>query len=204
MKHYHYIGETSPVNRIKALIFFLILLVLFAFFTIFFYTFWKNLIQTTPVLNGFLIYLKYNLANTTPIGLFYGHFIGGLFFMPSADELVFYYGLVNGNPILFSLVLSLLGYLLVQILNYILGRKMSGIILHIVSKKKVYEAKRLINRYGSYGIFAFNFIPILPAPLLIFALGVTKYNFKRMALITVLAKTLEYLLLVGIFLLLSS
>ncbi len=204
MKHYNYIQENSPTHKRRALVFSLAGIILFLFFSIFFYEFWYNLIQTTPILNNLIIYLKYNFANVTPIGLLYEHFMGGIFFVPSADELVFYYGLLNGNPLLFSFVAALTGYMLAQILNYFIGLKISNFMLHIVSKKKVYKTKRWINKYGAYGIFAFNAIPIFPAPLLIFALGVTKYNFKRLFIITLVAKVLEYLVLMGIFLLFSG
>ena len=124
--------------------------------------------------------------------------------MPSADELVFYYGLLNGNPLLFSYVAALTGYMLAQILNYFVGFKMSNLMLHLVSKKKVYKTKRWINKHGAYGIFIFNAVPIFPAPLLTFALGVTRYNFKRLFIITAIAKILEYLALIGGFLLFSG
>lgn len=204
MKHYHYIQENDPVQKRRALAFSIIALVLFLFLAIFFYNFWYSLIQTTPLLHGIITYLKYNFVNVTPTGLFYEHFMGGIFFVPSADELVFYYGLLNGNPILFSYVAALTGYMLAQILNYFIGFKISNLMLHLVSKKKVYKTKRWINKYGAYGIFVFNATPIFPAPLLIFALGVTKYNFKRLFIITAIAKILEYLVVIGIFLLFSG
>ena len=201
MKHYHYIQENNPIHKRMALAFSIIVLILFLFLAIFFYKFWYNLIQTTPILHKIITYLRYNFVNVTPIGLFYEHFIGGMFFVPSADELVVYYGLLNGNPLLFSFVAALAGYMLAQILNYFIGFKISNFMLHLASKKKVYKAKRWINKYGVYGIFVFNAVPIFPAPLLIFALGVTKYNFKRLFIITAIAKILEYLVLIGIFLL---
>lgn len=204
MKHYHYIQENDSIHKRRALAFSIIVLILFLFLAIFFYKFWYSLIQTTPILHKTIIYLKYNFVSVTPMGLFYEHLIGGIFFVPSADELIFYYGLLNGNPLLFSFVTALTGYMLAQILNYFIGFKMSNLMLHLVSKKKVYKTKRWINKYGAYGIFIFNAIPTFPAPLLIFALGVTKYNFKRLFIITALAKILEYLALIGIFLLFSG
>jgi membrane protein YqaA with SNARE-associated domain len=204
MTHYHYIQENSSKYKIRVLVFSIIAFLLFLFLAIFFYKFGYNLFKTTPFLHKIITYLKYNFVNVTPIGLFYEHLIGGIFFVPSADELVFYYGLMNGNPILFSFVAALTGYMLAQILNYTIGSKISNFMLHLVSKKKVYKTKRWINKYGAYGIFLFNAIPILPAPLLIFALGVTKYNFKRLFIITTLAKVLEYSILIGIFLLFSG
>ena len=48
------------------------------------------IIQKVPILGILINAIKKDLVNTTPIGLFYGHFIGGIFFVPSADELIFY------------------------------------------------------------------------------------------------------------------
>ena len=201
MKYHNYIRENSPTSKRRALLFSILAIILFLFLAVFFYKFWYNLIQTNPILHKTIIYLTYNFANTTPIGIFYSLLIGGIFFVPSADELIFYYGLLNGNPLLFSFVAALTGYMLAQILNYIIGYKISNFMLHLVSKRKVYKTKRWINKYGVYGIFIFNVLPIFPAPLLIFALGVTRYNFKRLFIITAIAKILEYLALIGIFLL---
>ncbi|MDO8467485.1 MAG: VTT domain-containing protein [Nanoarchaeota archaeon] len=149
-----------------------------------------------------IIAVKGDVINTTPIGLFYLHFIGGIFFVPSADELIFYYGLIEGNPPILSFLAALIGFLLAQILNYFIGLKTSSFILNIVSKKKVYKTRRFVNKYGAYGIFIFNVLP-LPSPLLTFALGLAKYNFKRLFLITILAKSIEYGILIAIFLLFS-
>ncbi len=203
MGKYRYIQEISPVHKIRVLVWSIISLALILFLAIFFYQFWYSLIKTTPFLYQLLSYFRYNLVNTTPMGLFYGHIIGGLFFMPSADELVFYYGLMKGNLILLSFAAAVVGYLLAQLLNYFMGLKMSNFLLQIVSKKKVYKTKRWMNRYGVYGIVIFNILP-LPAPLLVFALGITKYNFKRLFIVMGLTKVVEYSLLIGIFLLFSQ
>ncbi|MCR4285224.1 MAG: VTT domain-containing protein [archaeon] len=203
MDHY-YIQENDPSHKRKVLAISIIILLALLFLVIFFYNSLYNLIQTTPFLREMMDYIHYNFMNVTPMGLLYEHFIGGIFFMPSADESIFYYGLVNGNPIFFSLFTCMVGYMLSQILNYFVGFKTSNFMLHFVSKKKVYKARRWMNNYGAYGIFIFNIIPIFPAPLLIFALGVTKYNFKRLFIITLLAKILEYLAIAGIFLLFSA
>lgn len=203
MKHYDYVEEISPARKIKVFVWSIISFMVLLFLIIFFFQFWYSLIKKTPILYGLIKYLEYNLINTTPIGLFYSHVIGGLFFMPSADEFVFYYGLLSGNLIVLSFLAAVVGYMLAQLFNYFMGLKMSNFILHIVSKKKVYQAKRWINKYGVYGIFVFNILP-LPAPLLVFALGVTKYNFKRLFIVMGLAKIVEYSALIGLFLLLSK
>jgi len=74
-------------------------------------------------------------------------------------------------------------------------------VLHLVSRKKVYKARRYINKYGSYGIFLFTAVPFLPGPLVTFALGVAKYNIPRLFVITFLGKSLTYGIIVILFLL---
>lgn len=198
MRNYTYISEDSSFHKAKAVFYFLFGCVLFLVAAFLFYWFWDEISQTIPLIGKVFVSLNYNLTNTTPLGLFYGHFLGGLFFVPSADELIFYYGLLNGNSLLFSFIAALSGYLLAQLVNYVLGYNVGAFLLHLVSKRKVYRTKRWINKYGAYGIFVFNITP-LPAPLLTFALGVTKYNFRRLFLITIVAKTLEYLVIIAAF-----
>jgi len=61
----------------------------------------------------------------TIFGLFLAHLIGGLFFVPSPDEIIFYYGLIKGNNYILALFFSTLGYILAQVFNYYLGKKIS-------------------------------------------------------------------------------
>ncbi len=143
------------------------------------------------------------IQNTTPYGLFLSHFIGGIFFVPSADELIFIYGLINGNSVLFSFIAAVIGYSFAQIVNYYMGAKLSSYILPLVSKKKVYKIRAKINNYGVYAVFLFNFLP-LPAPLLTFALGVAKYNRYRLFAVILLAKVLEYAALIILYFLISK
>ncbi|HLC31799.1 MAG TPA: VTT domain-containing protein [Candidatus Nanoarchaeia archaeon] len=156
------------------------------------------IIQKVPILGILINAIKKDLVNTTPIGLFYGHFIGGIFFVPSADELIFYYGLSKGSPPFLLLIFALTGYMLSQVVNYFLGEKIGPHLMHFISKKKVYKTRRFVNKYGAYGIIIFNILPF-PAPLLTFALGIAKYNKYRLYFLMLITKTIEYLAIIAIF-----
>ncbi len=71
-------------------------------------------------------------------------------------------------------------------------------IMHIASKKKVYDTRRFVNKYGALGIFLFNFLPF-PAPLLTFALGIARYNFTRLFVLTLVGKLAKYIVLIIIY-----
>jgi membrane protein DedA with SNARE-associated domain len=147
--------------------------------------------------------LTENIKNLTLWGLFLAHLIGGIFFVPSPDEIIFYYGLIKGNNYFLALVFSTTGYMIAQLLNYWVGKKISPLIMHVISKKKVYETRRFVNKYGSIGIFIFNFLPF-PGPLLTFALGIARYNAIRLFALTLLGKICKYAALILIFMIVSA
>lgn len=55
-----------------------------------------------------------------------------------------------------------------------------------------------MNKYGAWGIFIFNFLP-LPGPLLIFALEIARYNFTRLFVLTLAGKIAKYIVLITIY-----
>lgn len=200
MTHYTFLYQTSNYHKLKS--FFLVILVtaFIAVIALLFSTVWYGWLQRLPYVEFVASSIRQDILNLNLFGLFYAHFIGGLFFIPSPDEAIFYYGLVKGNQVWFALIVAIIGYMLAQILNYILGIKFSKHIVHFISKKKIYKTRRFANKYGAYGVFIFNLIPS-PAPLLTFSLGLTNYNFSRMMFWTFLGKTIKYAIIVGLFLL---
>ena len=195
---YQFIQENSHREKVKSIII-VILITLFvitigAFFTFTEYT----LLKETPFLDYLTNVVKTDIRELTPMGLFYYNFLGGLFFVPSIEEFIFYFALVRGNPIVVSFILSYVGYILAQVFNYYLGTKLSSFIFHIVSKRKMYKTRRFVNKYGAYGIFFFNLIPS-PAPLLTLALGIAKYNKYRLFIFITLGKALKYLAIIIIY-----
>ena len=129
---------------------------------------------------------------------FDAHLLGGLFFVPSPDEIIFYYGLSKGHSYLFAFVGAILGYMIAQVINYYAGNKISPLVMHVISKRKVYKARRFVNKYGTLGIFLFNFLPF-PGPLLTFALGIAKYNFIRLFVLALTGIAFKYLAAIIIY-----
>lgn len=195
MGDYEFIQENSSWAKMWVLITSLLVLFIILILGIFFSTFFYDILNSIPFVNSWVSFITLNIKSFTLLGLFLANLLGGIFFVPSPDEVIFYYGLVKGNSYLLALIFSSIGYMLAQIINYYGGKKISPLIMHVVSKKKVYDTRRYVNKYGSWGIFLFNFLPF-PAPLLTFALGIARYNFTRLFVLTLAGKLAKYLVLI--------
>ena len=193
MGEHKFIRENSHLQKIWTLASLISILLIILVISLFFSTLFYSLLLKTPFASKIITSVTNSISNTTVKGLFYTNLVGGIFFVPSPDELIFYYALTIRKSYFLTLIGSLAGYMLAQVINYFLGKKASGIILNLMSKKKVYSARRLASKYGAWGIFLFNFLPFLPAPVLSFALGIAKYNFKRLFILTLLGKLAIYL-----------
>jgi len=136
----------------------------------------------------------------TPAGLFYAGFGSSLFFIPLSEELFFYWGISKGTPILLAALMINAGFLLAQIFNYYTGRKISNWILYFVSKKKIYKVRRFVDKHGAWGVFFINLL-FLPAPLLTFALGITKYNVYRLFFFMILGDIIKFAAIIAFFVL---
>jgi membrane protein YqaA with SNARE-associated domain len=192
---YEFIRENSHWHKVVSLITLITIILIILLISIFFWAVFYSVIIAIPFTAQILASIKNNIANSTIIGLFWANLLGGIFIVPSPDEVIFYYALVKGNSYILSIIWAITGYMIAQVFNYFLGRKVSNMILNFVSKKKVYSARRLASRYGAWGIIIFNLLP-LPGPLLTFALGIAKYNFTRLMLLTILGKTAKYAALI--------
>lgn len=140
------------------------------------------------------------VKSITPAGMFYSGFWASLFFMPLSQELFFYYGISKGSSIYLSLLMINAGFLLAQYVNYEVGKRLNRFFLYFMSKKKLYKTRRFINKRGWLGVFLFNLLP-LPAPLLTFALGITKYNIYRLFFFMILGNIIKYAVMIVFFIL---
>lgn len=202
MRDFEFITETPRGEKIRAfIIVWTIVLVLVVLGTLA-SAHWYSLVTYIPFLSTFAEIIRNDITHVTLSGVFYAHFIGGLFFVPSPDEIIFYYALLKGNNLALTLAVALTGYMLAQGLNYMLGLKLSKPLLALVSKEKVYRTRRLANKYGAWSVFLANVTP-LPAPLLIFALGLAKYNFSRIVILTLAGKVVKYGVIIGFYLLIT-
>jgi len=202
MGKYEFIQENPHLEKIWTLIISIFILFALAVAGILFSTIFYDFFYSIPYVSGWIGLVAINIKNVTLFGLFLAHLIGGIFFVPSPDEIIFYYGLFKGNNYLLALIFSITGYMIAQLLNYYAGSKISGFVMNIVSKKKVYKTRRFVNKYGSIGIFLFNFLPF-PAPLLTFALGIAKYNFTKLFTMTLIGKLAKYITIIIIYLILA-
>ena len=198
MKNYSFIQENSHLSKIWTLISSVFILILILIISIFFSAFFYSLLNSLPYVSALIDFLTENISNATVWGLFFAHLIGGIFFVPSPDEIIFYYGLVKGNPYFLAFLSAVIGYMIAQVVNYYIGSKLSPLIMHIISKRKVYKARRFVNKYGVLGIFLFNFLPF-PGPLLTFALGIAKYNFIRLFVLALTGIAFKYLAAIIIY-----
>ncbi len=197
MQDKRFVTELPHAHKIKAILFISISITVFALLGLVFSLNSFFLLEKLPWAGLVFNHIKENIATFTWSGVFYAHFIGGLFFVPSLDEVVFYYALVKNSLWLFIFIAAIAGYMLAQLVNYFVGMKMSDPIFSLVSKSKLYKARRYINKYGSFGIFIFNALPF-PAPLLTFGLGIAKYNFSRLMLWTLIGKVVKYTIILVI------
>jgi len=193
---YEFVYQNSRKEKIKVLLFTIFLVLILVAAAVLITVYWYEISSKIPFLKD----LGGGLTNVNLGGLFYTGILGGLFFIPGPLEMTFYLGLAQGNSIFWSFIVINFAYYLAQVINYFIGFKLSDIVLNLVSKKKVYQARRYVNKYGAYAIFFLNIIPG-PAQLLTFALGITKYNFTRLSTLTILGNFIRYAAIIGIFIL---
>lgn len=132
-----------------------------------------------PDILGAQDFIVYHIYNVTELGIFLLGFFGSLFFIPLPIDFLFFKSLSNGSNPGIVLVLVLIGSVLGNLIDYYLGVFLSQYARYLVSVKKLYAAKRWVNKYGQWAIFVFNLTP-LPGSLLTFAVGITRYNIFRL------------------------
>lgn len=135
----------------------------------------------------------------SPIGLLYISFFGNILYSTLPVEFFFFSGLTKGSPEMLTFILVLCGIFASEIVNYLVGRKLSRFIFYIISPKKIYQAKRIANKYGSFAVFFFSFIPALPSPLLTFTLGIAKYKPSRLFPLLFIGAILKFGAILALF-----
>ena len=182
-----FIYQTSRRQRFQ--VFGLVLLVILCIGLI--YYVYRLLGVAFPGILGLQEFIVYHIYNVTELGIFLLGFFGSLFFIPLPIDFLFFKSLTNGaNPGL-ALVLVLIGSIIGNFIDYFLGLWFSKYARYLVSVKKIYAAKRWVNRYGQWAIFVFNLTP-LPGSLLTFAVGITRYNIFRLFTFFILGNLVKF------------
>ncbi|MFT4310655.1 MAG: hypothetical protein ACMXYC_03410 [Candidatus Woesearchaeota archaeon] len=141
---------------------------------------------------NFLFVDSRNLFKPNTMEVFYISLIGYLFFIPlPIVELLFYRGLLAGNPVVLSTVLVFLAIFISQVFNYVVGMYLSPFFIHFINKKTLYKVRRWVNTYGVYGIVILNALP-LPSPILTFSLGIIHANTLRLFFYIFVGATIKY------------
>ncbi|MFH1771020.1 MAG: VTT domain-containing protein [archaeon] len=145
-----------------------------------------NLIKT------FLNHVIGNVKAGTLLGALYTALFGGLFFVFMPMEVAFITFLRAGESPVLLVILYIVGMICSFTVNYYIGMKMSGLSKKIISPRKFYKIKGIINKYGAGAIFLFNVLP-LPAQPLSAILGVFKYNKPRFYFFFILGQSIKYI-----------
>ncbi len=197
---YRFIYENSNVYKVRVFLFSLLVFVgLIALFIAFRGFLW-GAIRENGIVQSIINLIHLEFTELNPGELFFTGLLGGLFFVLVPLEVVFYSSIVKGSSPILSLFMMVSGFTMAQVINYFIGLKFSPLIINFVSKKKVYETRRFINKYGSYGVFLSNLSPV-PAEILTFALGITRYNVYRLFTFQILGSTIKYAAILGFALL---
>ncbi|MDA3856611.1 MAG: VTT domain-containing protein [Candidatus Woesearchaeota archaeon] len=143
------------------------------------------------IVNGFFSHIYLQLKSTTFLGAFYTTLFGGLFFVFVPLEIIFVAFLrAEHNPISIIL-LFILGLVISYSINYEIGMRLGNISKKIISIKKFYKIKSMVNRYGVYAIFVFNVLP-LPSQPLSTILGVFKYSRNKFYIFFILGQLIKF------------
>ena len=162
---------------------------------IFFFRFADNLIVNA--INSASSHVFQNLKSTTLLGAFYTALFGGLFFVVIPMEAVFITFIKGVNPYLVNII-YIGGILISYSFDYYIGYKLAGVSKKIITPKKFYKIKGIINRYGSWAVFGFNVLP-LPSQPLSAILGVFRYNIKRFYLFMLSGQIIKYAVITALY-----
>lgn len=154
----------------------------------------SNVFAKDNILGGEKWYTQYVpdlVHNITPSRLLVISMIGSLIFFTLPVELAFLFSIIQGNSILLCIAVTLLGFALASFINYETGHKLSKYILYVLSAKKFYQMRRLMNRWGVYTIVLMTLLPTA-SDLLTFGLGTIKYNIKRLFALIIVGALVKF------------
>ena len=167
-------------------------IIIFVSLVIFYFTSLRNSnLYFIQRLNSFFVYLAANMGSGSLLGAFYTTLFGGLFFIPIPMDVLFINFLRSGNVLAF-VVLAYIGGLIISFsINYWVGSKLTYLSKRLIGIKKFYKVKSGVNKYGSWGIFIFNVLP-LPGQILAVIAGVFKYNKLKFYTFFILGQLIKF------------
>lgn len=128
----------------------------------------------------------------TPMKLLLISFLGGTIFFPIPTELAFYFSIIQGNSPVTCVLFATFGFVLGNVVNYLIGLKLSNHIMYLLSAKAFFKMRRQVNRWGVYAVLLLNLIPA-PSDVLAVALGTVRYNPRTLFFFSVLGNTIKFI-----------
>ena len=154
------------------------------------------------ILNFFIIIFEH-IKNEiyilkTYLGSFYTAFFGGLFFLPIPFD-IFFYNFIDLNPF-FLISFFIMGLMISFSINYYIGNKLVEPTKKLITIKKFYKIKVLINKFGGILIFTTNLIPLIfPTQPLSAILGVFNYNKTKFYILIISSNIIKFIILILLF-----
>lgn len=150
-------------------------------------------------LNAFFVYIAGHVKSGSLLGAFYTTLFGGLFFIPIPMDVLFINFLGSGNALAFVVLTYIAGLIISFSINYWVGSKLTYLSKRLIGIKKFYKVKSHVNKYGSWGIFIFNLLP-LPGQILAVIAGVFKYNKLKFYMFFILGQLIKFsIIAIGYF-----
>lgn len=189
-------GAIFPYNLARKLRFAIIVFVLIALVMTLFAGYILFLKESNfflfEMMRSLVMHIKGNIAQNTLLGSFYVALFGGLFFVTLPLEAIFVNFLREGSSPYLLIVIYLFGFIVSYTINYLIGQKLDTFSKKIISPKKFYKIKGIINKHGALAVFGFNLIPFFPSQPLATILGVFRYNKTKFYLFFVLGQLVKY------------
>jgi len=130
----------------------------------------------------------------TPLKLLYLSILGGMIFFPIPVELAFFFSITQGHSAPLCIAAAVTGFMVGNVVNYLVGLKMSRHVSYILSAKKFYALRRQVNRWGTYAIIIMNVLPA-PSDVLTVGLGTIRYNRQRLFVLTLISTIIKFTVL---------
>ena len=187
----NFVFEYTSHRRLKLLIFSVLFVLFLGGLCFVGYTFFGEAMRVESI-KTILSLIYMHVKNFTVLGVFFYITAASIFVSPlGLDEVYFYTGLQHGNPLFLSLLMVFTAFFIAHCINYVVGSRLSHFVLPFIPLKKVYTVRRWVHKYGNWAILAASALP-LPASLLVFSLGIMRYNVLRMFTFLFIGYVIKY------------
>ncbi len=170
--------------------------VLFQMLYIFYEFSFFEWIQTVHYVWGPFQYFVTTIGSGTALGIFYLFLFSSLFFLPVPLEVLFLTLARRADPV-FIATYAILGILVGQVINYMLGRLFSIIFIAMLKRSTQKSAKEKLAKYGGFSIGAVHLIPF-PFQIFNVVTGLFKFPFWNWLMYATIGLVLKHVILVGI------